>query len=416
MLAAAVGTAALAALPAHYREREAAAAGRLAASGRVRSASDPSPPSLPDTFTAHTVETVVQGNATTVQHQFTSQDGAKRRTLVWYGTKMPMAPAEFVGTPKEWVNVTQYHLDNFFGFSLNGVDLIDQQASTPWSGQFVWVPASKYGGKVGGLDVWTEEAAGWTFEIRVNGTVPVWLRQTNPNFSGKSLNLTWEFSDFKAGDSYDGGWKNFSEDAFLHPAPCPPPANDSNVVKEMYIFHPANEFNISGQDLGDATGDVCFTCIDFLAGKPATIDHHYSWITLWEIEMYPQLGQYLNCNGYPPVCLGNGNSLVGHEAAEALAVPLGGQCTANPLTGEWYSLPPAGLCADGDAPSKGGCSWRVRRRVKTIDGKCLLAGTKYADACKADRRAPFPAATKLFLDAFASADPSKGGCPPLDGP
>ena len=40
----------------------------------------------------------------------------------------------------------------------------------------------------------------------------------------------------------------------------------------------------------------------------------------------------------------------------------------------------------------------------------------YIASCKADGRAPFAAAKKIFLAAFASDDPAKGGCPALPGP
>ena len=41
----------------------------------------------------------------------------------------------------------------------------------------------------------------------------------------------------------------------------------------MYIFHPENNFDIGGQDLGNAAGDTAFTCIDVLLGAPGSMDH-----------------------------------------------------------------------------------------------------------------------------------------------
>mmetsp|Transcript_47115 Transcript_47115/g.123633 ORF Transcript_47115/g.123633 Transcript_47115/m.123633 type:complete len:109 (-) Transcript_47115:92-418(-) len=93
----------------------------------------------------------------------------------------------------------------------------------------------------------------------------------------------------------------------------------------------------------------------------------------------------------------------------------GGQCTTNPLVGEWYSLPSGGECAPAATPGDGTCAWRASL-VKTIDAWCLF-GKGYLDACKADGgRAPFAKAKELFLSAFASEDDTKGGCPALPGP
>merc|ERR1711907_789657 len=107
----------------------------------------------------------------------------------------------------------------------------------------------------------------------------------------------------------------------------------------MYIFHPADNFNISGQDLGDATGDTVFTCIDVMSNRSSGTDHNYSWISQWSVEHATRHGQYQNCNGYDPsVCIGANDRLVVHEAAMGMGYPIAGQCQANPLTGEWWSL------------------------------------------------------------------------------
>ena len=104
---------------------------------------------------------------------------------------------------------------------------------------------------------------------------------------------------------------------------------------------------------------------------------------------------------------------MGHEAAQSLGLPRGGQCTSNPQTGEWWSLPVGGECKGGDTPEGGKCTWSGTRR-KTIDAKCLLDQHGFKEACAADRRAPFPTATAIFLAALAEDDPNKGGCPPLN--
>jgi hypothetical protein len=182
----------------------------------------------------------------------------------------------------------------------------------------------------------------------------------------------------------------------------------------MFIFHPASNFNITSQDVGDALGDVFFTCVDVITNQSAAIDHHYAWISAWRVTLVPRWGQYQNCNGYGAnhSCFGAENFYVGHEAAQGLGAPRGGQCEQNDLTGEWWSLPGGGQCAAGDKPGGGKCTWSAQR-TKTIDSQCLFAEQGFAAACKAAGRAPFSAATELFKKAFESDDPSEGGCPPI---
>ena len=55
------------------------------------------------------------------------------------------------------------------------------------------------------------------------------------------------------------------------------------------------------------------------------MDHDYAWVSAWRVTAVPRWGQYQNCNGYPPVCLGASDFYVGHEAAEGLGLPAGGQ-------------------------------------------------------------------------------------------
>ena len=57
------------------------------------------------------------------------------------------------------------------------------------------------------------------------------------------------------------------------------------------------------------------------------MDHDYAWVSAWRVTAVPRWGQYQNCNGYPPVCLGASDFYVGHEAAQGLGLPAGGQCT-----------------------------------------------------------------------------------------
>ena len=55
--------------------------------------------------------------------------------------------------------------------------------------------------------------------------------------------------------------------------PCAEPVDKTPKSVDMYIFHPENNFDIGGQDLGNAAGDTAFTCIDVLLGAPGSMDH-----------------------------------------------------------------------------------------------------------------------------------------------
>jgi len=225
------------------------------------------------------------------------------------------------------------------------------------------------------------------------------------------------YSEWRADESHlPDIWTAFNVDDFKHPKPCAKPADPTPIDTDFFIFHPRfnGTLNIAGQDVGDGTGDVFFVCVDVLTDQATAVDHHYQWISSYVLHHNPQMGQYQNCNGYdPPQCLGAENFLVGHEAAQGLGWPAGGQCESNPLTGEWWSLPIGGRCDGGNTPEGGNCTWSATRK-KTIDSKCLLDAHGFKEACAADGRAPFAQATKIFLTALAEDEMAKGGCPPLD--
>ena len=131
-------------------------------------------------------------------------------------------------------------------------------------------------------------------------------------------------------------------------------------------------------------------------------------------ESHIRIGvRIVGCGTDPPKCLGAETFLVGHEAAQGLGAPVGGQCESNPLTGEWWSLPAGGRCTGAQTPEGGHCTWSATR-TKTIDSKCLLDRHGFKEACAADGRAPFLHASKVFLQAMAEDDIAKGGCPPLN--
>ena len=214
-------------------------------------------------------------------------------------------------------------------------------------------------------------------------------------------------------------WADFDISDYTNPQPCQLPPDGklpAAIEQQGYIFHPRGEFNISQQDHGDATGDTFFVCQDLLTNQSKAMGEDYQILSSWTVSLVPRWGQYQNCNFYGAKnqCYGNEHFWVGHEAALGMGDVNGGQCVVNPLVGEWFSLPEGGKCADGAAPGDGSCTWAAKR-IKTIDSQCLF-GHGFLAACKIDGRAPFVAAQKVFLNAFASIDPAQGGCPALPGP
>lgn len=346
-------------------------------------------------------------------------DGAKRKATT-SNVKFGWAPEAYVGTPLEFMNFTTYYTETYMGFEINGQHLdASIYGAVRFSPTFSWLPAARDGGMV---EYSGTSYQSWVFTYGSTSMlalfdaagVPVYLDQNVTAPSVGRYRTVMAFSEWRADASHlPHVWDGYNQTTFTHPTPCPAPADPTPVEQPIYIFHPKDNFDIAGQDVGDGTGDVFFVCVDVLTNRATGVDHHYQWLSSWTVTHNPQIGQYQNCNGYPPRCLGAEDFLVGHEAAQGLGSPSGGMCTTNPQTGEWWSLPVGGQCAAGASPSGGTCSWSAVR-TKTIDAKCLLDQLGFKEACEAGQRAPFAAATRIFLGAFATDDPATGGCPPLN--
>ena len=362
-----------------------------------------------------------------------SADSTARRFISAAATKLPWAPAAFHGTPLEWLNVTNFADNDFSGIILEGAKYEGAfgGARKGFQDLFGWAKFAKLVGKLADYNIWSFSTplpypVSFILLTTMNNSVPVFMGEnvTIPQAGGSHIqyNITYNFTSFIGGSTPPWAqalWKDFNRSDFITPPLCPlPPSGQIPKAKEqtIYIFHPKEEFNISQQDNGDVDGDVFFVCEDLLTNSSKAQGEDYQWITQWTLDLVPRWGQYQNCNNYGPAnnCLGNEHFWVGHEAALGLGQPNGGQCVDNPLVGEWFSLPLGGKCPAGKAPDGKACTWSPKR-VKTLDAQCMLKHG-YIDACKKDGRAPFAAAKKIFLEAFASDDPAKGGCPALPGP
>eukprot|EP01060_Flectonema_neradi_P041424 TRINITY_DN983_c0_g1_i2.p1 TRINITY_DN983_c0_g1~~TRINITY_DN983_c0_g1_i2.p1 ORF type:complete len:408 (+),score=90.44 TRINITY_DN983_c0_g1_i2:44-1225(+) len=332
---------------------------------------------------------------------------------------MGLAPIQWEGTPAAWSNWTQWTITDGTYFSTSG-QIRKFADATSFYDMFGWVPETTFSGTTTinnkTVNIWelSTPTAFFQYYVSDDGT-PV--RQV-ANISAARLpgdpatwqNTTMDFMTFEP-VAPPSEFSDLNTTAALYPPACPPPEDPTPVVLDMYIFHPSGENNISGQDTADAIGDAAFVCLDVLSNN--TKNDNYSVVSLYSVEVYPQFGQYKQCNHYEPsYCIGAEPILVGREGGLGYGQVFQGQCTANDLIGSWYSLPPAGQCANGTRPtSPDVCTWRIVEKVKTIDVKCLFQRGMF-DACKADVRLPFPKTTNIFVTAFEQDDPSKGGCPP----
>jgi len=256
------------------------------------------------------------------------------------------------------------------------------------------------------------------------------LAMNNSGGGMKSFNVSYQFGPLTEGSKVP-------EQLFVKPAICdefiPPCENGRGlepILLDAYVFHPgisAGDYNIEDQNVADLQGDALFICMDCLQNQKSFIDHNYTLISRYTLEVSPAFGQYALCNGYPdtkppgPSCIGGDPRLVGKEAP-FFAGDGELRCVAESPIGFWFGLPKGGRCPPGQTPSKdawrSGCTWSVQKRLKTIHQACLLKDHDYLQYCKADvlEKKGFPRSVKALQAAFASEDPSAGGCKDIGGP
>jgi len=206
------------------------------------------------------------------------------------------------------------------------------------------VPFASYAGQItyAGQQVseWTfaVQSSSYALLVRDDG-VPLKVSQ-NVTAPTAVYNISTEFSNFvpDLGD-IEKVWDTFNITEYLSPMVCPATSQPAATVVTMWIFHAKHVMDIVGQDLGDEAGDVVFVCQDVIANQSLATDHGYEWLTQWEIELVPRWGQYQNCNGHPPQCIGGEKFWVGREHAEYMGTPAPArQCGAsNEVTGMWFS-------------------------------------------------------------------------------
>mmetsp|Transcript_19770 Transcript_19770/g.62239 ORF Transcript_19770/g.62239 Transcript_19770/m.62239 type:complete len:421 (+) Transcript_19770:61-1323(+) len=400
-------------------------AAALGAAISAVSGEERSPPSLPKSFVA--VAYYVTNSSTFNLCAFSPngdcdeypieivQDDVRQRSATVANSIDKYAPAAYVGTGMEWFNITLIKNNGSY-FDVISNLCYPSTADGSYSDMFAWVARSTYAGRV---EIDGVECEAWTsgmantyryLAVTTNGSIPV---QYNETIRGETF-TSYSFISFDAGVADHEAFAIVENGtACYDPPTC---GDDPSVVEQdVYVFHPSDSFDVAGQDVGDQRGDTFFVCEDELIGTSASaFDHDYALVTKWRLRRLGTIGQYQNCNGYPSSCAGENDFYVGKEAALGLGYPSAGQCTANNLTGNWYSLPERGQCSDF-ADVGDNCSWAVSH-VKTINGTCLLYDLGFLDKCADDGQAPFRTAERTFDAAFTYDDPAQGGCSPLSYP
>ena len=116
--------------------------------------SDPRPPAIPSKWSALAhLQQFQHGKPVVGPVSFTTMrmasDAVLKRSLTMTGNKFAWAPASFVGTSKEWVNMTQFVTATFLGIDLNGQTL-DGGHQEVFHDMFQWLAGANYGGTAKG--------------------------------------------------------------------------------------------------------------------------------------------------------------------------------------------------------------------------------------------------------------------------
>ena len=271
---------------------------------------------------------------------------------------------------------------------------------------------------------WQLRSKNHSLSLCADGDIPVELNMTS-SISGIPSATSYQFGPLVTGEQVP-------QSLFVKPDACEelaPPCESGRgkgpVVLEAYVFHPAistGDYNIEDQDIADLEGDAFFICADRMMNQSSsTIDHNYTRISHYLLEISPAFGQYAVCNGYPdtsppgPACFGGDPRLVGKEAPFFVGDGES-RCMDKSPSGFWFSVPKAGRCPAGQSPSStaasSGCTWSIQKRLKTIQQSCLLQTHRFLELCKEG----MPKSVAALRAAFTSEELASGGCPDVGGP
>ncbi|KAK3279660.1 hypothetical protein CYMTET_12465 [Cymbomonas tetramitiformis] len=382
-------------------------------SPQLHTEAEPTPPPLPEQFTADQILYVSDGTFLT-----------ENATLYYDGSSMRMRTDSKVAF-SFGNSSAAFEIDSKTFSCASGQEYVSNGVCRKLPGgrfydMWLFVQYSKYAGKAQKLgkwcDVWNFVSARDNITLFVKDNVPVSLNSSSmsPYLPGAKPVLTKYTQDFY---NVQVGKPQVSMDP---PDVCSrgaPLCNSSQSLSKIvtYVAHPKGLYNLSNQDVADCLGDVAFTCYDVSSNHTQADD--YGLVSLYVLEVDTRWGAYSLCNGYnPAICFGSESFYVGREASFGITEEFGGQCTDNRKVGNWYSLPYAGQCQGSDTVASGKCSWRIIERVKTIDLNCIFKTHGMLEACNRDGTLPFPESQGIFQEAFQSTDEAQGGCPDVGGP
>jgi len=229
-----------------------------------------------------------------------------------------------------------------------------------------------------------------------------------------TTSMTW--SDIKVGPPPEEVFAPSKACATNYPTPACEETGTTNL--DVYRIHSlAEPFSLEDRNIGDALGDMAFTCLSNGSGFGGA-----SVVSWWKVEVSNAFGQYGYCLydsvGHKNYCHGGTGIKVGRESALGQGVGhLQGQCSANLDVGNWYSLPAAGQCANGQPMGTDGCTWRNAQRVRTVNISCIMNERGLTRSCKEEfSHAPLSKSAAIFVAALASGDSAQGGCPDITPP
>eukprot|EP01064_Diplonema_japonicum_P022667 TRINITY_DN326_c0_g1_i7.p1 TRINITY_DN326_c0_g1~~TRINITY_DN326_c0_g1_i7.p1 ORF type:complete len:398 (+),score=112.76 TRINITY_DN326_c0_g1_i7:56-1249(+) len=332
-------------------------------------------------------------------------------------------PTSWEGTPKGVIEQANYNYGTQTYWQQNNRNY-EAPASPSFPDMFAWVPATSFVRNTTINNIAVQEYflnVSTVGEFRYFCTPENTIVRTAMNLSAPGLpgvpRVHIFIQDTYSNVSYTVDptvFTSFNKTAGLDPPVCAGPSNPPPVTLDMYIFHPRDNATLVNQNTADIMGDTNFVCLDALSNH--TAQDHYDVASWYKVEVLPVWGQYQLCNGYPGQCMGSNTHLVGRELAFGVT-QFGGQCNeedANEV-GVWWSMPADGECKEGQVPSEGVCSWRVVRRVKTIDAvKCLFGELGMLDSCRKEQRPPYPVTSDMYRRAFTEDSVAQRGCPPIN--
>ena len=163
----------------------------------------------------------------------------------------------------------------------------------------------------------------------------------------------------------------------------------------MVRFHPERDLDLRNRNIADLKGDVNFICAK--ASGTLNIGENDTWISQFDVEFWNDWGTYSPCVPVPTPGGGQKVFCAIQDAAVGRMLTMYGvidhdtqRCNAeDPLNvGYWLATREAGFCGGdagdgGDHEAGSQCTWRVRRRVKSVHIDCLRK-SGLLEECKKD--------------------------------